>query len=281
MKELNDDDFDKVFRTRITDAIPEFDNESWLKMEKKLRKRDRGAFYLNASILLLLLSFGFGFYFLNRTITIKGDTIAGKKTERKKDVIVVQPDPTFSSKSTATAETIIIPTPLITVNKFTIENKSKAAKGALPILNGIVKNTASNDVSSPLSTQQTVKNDVNLQIANKEQTTNAPVNTTAPIETTIQPTQPFIAKVDPIQVEENEVKEKKPKIKRKIPIILAINVGPDFNSTTTQIGGKAKLAFGVGLEVGVTKKVSLQTGLNYGRKDYSATTTDNLYYGSY
>ncbi|WP_379087833.1 hypothetical protein [Pedobacter sp. UC225_65] len=64
MKELNDKDFDQAFKKRMTESYPEFEEESWLKMEKKLRKRDRLVFYRNASIILLFLSFGLGFYLI-------------------------------------------------------------------------------------------------------------------------------------------------------------------------------------------------------------------------
>jgi hypothetical protein len=66
----------------------------------------------------------------------------------------------------------------------------------------------------------------------------------------------------------------KGRIRRKIPISLAINVGPDFNSTKSVIGGKTSLAFGIGVGVGITKKLSIQTGVNYGHKNYNASAYD-------
>ncbi|MBY0542626.1 MAG: PorT family protein, partial [Sphingobacteriaceae bacterium] len=64
------------------------------------------------------------------------------------------------------------------------------------------------------------------------------------------------------------------KAKRKIPISLAISAGPDLNSTSSIIGGKTSIAVGVGISVGLTKKLSLQTGLIYGSKNYTAEGYD-------
>jgi hypothetical protein len=279
MKELNDDDFDKVFRTRITDAIPEFDNESWLKMEKKLRKRERRAFYLYASILLVLLSFGFGFYLLNRNMILKGDVIAGKKVENKKDSLSNQTAP-----STSTALTSAAPTIFAATSKAETKSHFKIAKGPISIQNRNINIPITTAV--PSIDHQTAKNEPNVIKENTEAITNGKTTVikesiTASTETQTTQLESKIAQIDLTKVEESIKKDKKQKEKRKIPIILALNVGPDFNSTTKVIGGKAKVAFGLGLEVGITKNLSLQTGINYGRKDYAVSSTDNLYSGSY
>ena len=81
MKELNDNDFDYAFKQRITEAYPEFEEESWLKMENKLRKKDRLVFLRNASIVLLVLSFGLISYFITSGDKVEVQIVKAKKQE--------------------------------------------------------------------------------------------------------------------------------------------------------------------------------------------------------
>jgi hypothetical protein len=86
MKELKDKDFDELFRSRITEEMPAFEEESWSKMEEKLRKKDRLLFYRYASIIVLLLSFGLAFYFINKTQTSIKEETATEQIEKIKSI---------------------------------------------------------------------------------------------------------------------------------------------------------------------------------------------------
>ncbi|MDQ7948770.1 MAG: outer membrane beta-barrel protein, partial [Pedobacter sp.] len=78
--------------------------------------------------------------------------------------------------------------------------------------------------------------------------------------------------IAPKQTPIEEVADPKPikKTSKRFPISLALAAGPDFNSTTSAIGGKTNVAIGLGIGVGITRKLSLQTGINYGHKNYDA-----------
>ena len=68
MKEIKDKDFDKLFKERMAEGFPPFEEESWRKMEEKLDRKDRRnsfLFYRNASIILLFLSFGLGVFLMH------------------------------------------------------------------------------------------------------------------------------------------------------------------------------------------------------------------------
>ncbi|TCC98170.1 outer membrane beta-barrel protein [Pedobacter psychroterrae] len=56
--------------------------------------------------------------------------------------------------------------------------------------------------------------------------------------------------------------------KRALPMSLSISAGPEFNSASSLIGGNPGFSAGVAFGVGVTKNLSLQTGVHYSIKDY-------------
>lgn len=251
MRELNNKDFDQAFKERMTESFPEFEEAAWLKMEKKLRKKDRLAFYRNASIVLLFLSFGLGFYLLN------------KKNIEKSQPVIVNEDNEPKNEL-----------------KQPIEN---------PIIisdHGIVDRQISN-VERSLSKPAVQQNEAQPIVFPLKSTDNEDKNKVEPIVKTVE----LIAvvpssEVEPV-LEKNSVKpntaaltpnDEKPskaiRVKRKIPISLAISAGPDFNSTTTLAGGKVSVALGVSVGVGLTKKLSVQTGLIYGSKNYAASNYD-------
>ncbi|MBB2146631.1 outer membrane beta-barrel protein [Pedobacter sp. LMG 31464] len=264
MKELNDKDFDQAFKTRITEEYPEFEEESWLKMEKKLKKRDRLVFYRNASIILLFLSFGLGFYLINRKIESKADVIAVKKQENKKVEGLDGKSNPIGKEETKIADN---------GNNDLANSNGKSVKYFNPsktfhyniITNPLISQTSITKKADSSSTQKA------FAIVKPQEAVNAPQQ-----QIINKVEAPTIAQATPeiTPVDESDIRGPKAirdiKIKRKIPFSLAISVGPDFNSTNSIVGGKSSLALGVGVGVGLTKKLSVQTGLIYGSKNYTA-----------
>jgi len=259
MKELKDKDFDELFRSRITEEIPAFEEESWLKMEEKLRKKDRLLLYRYASIILLLLSFGLAFYFLNKKATIKLEIA----TEQIKKAIPV--DSALSTNDRALP--VLVEGKNENLATYSIQSPKTKVNEQRIILHGdnstLLEIQGTNKVvNSPTDIASAPHNPANVNpglIVQKEAVVEA--QQTAGNQETVS-----IA-----STEEPTSTNKKGKIKRKLPISLAINVGPDFNSTSAIIGGKTSLAVGVAIGVRITKKLSIQTGLNYGRKNYNTT----------
>lgn len=260
MKELNDVDFDKAFKTRITEELPEFEEASWLKMEKKLRRRTRLVFLRYASILFVLLSFGIGFYLSNKSYLNKVDTVAVKnkvdeasKNENKNDEKLVKPEELPSTKS--------------------YENLSQQAYKQLHFKNqnnSMTKNnTIFNHAEKPTTTEISVVQNPVLSISNKTQEV---------IKTTQEPIKEIAQNLNVNEIIPEEVPSTKPekniKVKRKIPISVAIAAGPDFSSSKSLIGGKTGVSFGATISVGLTEKLSLQTGISYGSKNYTSSAYD-------
>lgn len=255
MKELSDKNFDQAFKKRITESYPVFEEESWLKMEKKLRKRDRLVFYRNASIILLFLSFGLGFYFIYSKHTAKDQPQIVQKvnTPLLKEERGPQTDPkkiTLPSEQTAVNNTTktfdflarptlkqneirthTIPLERIDSNRNTIVLATKASE--------LMATLPQNEVEKPIT-----------------QNTDNPTVTTSAIAVP------------------DEKPAKPTPIKYRIPISLAISTGPDFNSTAAVLGGRTSMAVGLSVGVGLSKRLGIQTGLIYGSKKYNANGYD-------
>ncbi|MFA6275174.1 MAG: hypothetical protein WC622_00385 [Pedobacter sp.] len=265
MKELNDEDFDQAFKTRITEEYLEFEEESWLKMEKKLRKRERLVFYRNASIILLFLSFGLGFYLTNRKDNDKNDVIAVKKQETKK-----VEDLEGKSVPAGQEEIKIAKNENNEVVNATDKSVKYAnAATALHFNSAFMQTNAQNAIAKPIDSSTAQKT---LAIVKAKEAVNIPQQqmTNKVEESVIAQVTPEVNNLDASDNTDTKVK-KSIKVKRKIPFSLAISAGPDFSSTNALVGGKSGLSLGIGVGVGLTKKLSVQTGLVYGSKNYTAS----------
>lgn len=244
MEKLSDRDFDQIFKNKIKNGYLVFEEESWLKMEKKLRRRDRFVFYRNASIILLFLSFGMGIYLTTNKEILETDI---KTVEKSKKIDASQENNENLTKD-EDEETQSLP------------NIKMSSKSALKIETSALKSEIITSAKVQ-STSENVVVDRNKKLDQNIETKIAQTQTTPPIETV------------PIEDYSKEIK-KLTKRKVKLPISFAISAGPDFNSTEKIIGGKSSLAIGIGVGVGLTKRLSVQTGINYGAKNYSASSYD-------
>lgn len=255
MKELNDKDFDQAFKKRITESYPEFEEESWLKMEKKLRKRDRLVFYRNASIILLFLSFGLGFYLINSKHKENGQPQIVQK--------VGQPLPKEEKNPQTNTEEIAPPSEQTAANN-TLKTLDFLAR---PILK-------QNEIrTNPIPFEKIDSNKNTIIPATKATELIAAIPQNEVEKPITQHTDNPTVTTSAIAVpDEKPVKPAKTKF--KIPISLAISAGPDFNSTAAVLGGKTSMAVGVSVNVGLSKKLGVQTGLIYGSKNYDANSYD-------
>ncbi len=240
MEELNDKDFDQIFKNKITTNYLEYEEESWIKMEKKLRKRDRFVFYRNASIVLLFLSFGIGLYVINDSKVPNNTVNAGKKIKQETLEKIVSPAEDNLIKEMGPTKPMLFTGKQLPTNKPSRpENHPVGQLTESPVIDQPVNANNSQPAQNNVSTQ-------NNTIADAQE----PMITPIKENTADRPA------------------------KRKLPISLAFVIGPDFNSTENTIGGKGGIAIGLGINVGLTKKLSVQTGLNYGSKNYDAGAYD-------
>lgn len=253
MKDLNDKDFDQTFKQRVTETFPEFEEEAWLKMEQKLNRKDRLVFFRNASIILLFLSFGLGLYFLpqknQKKSTKPQNTIVKNKIQKNSNTDASTPSVPHSTLNFRPTS------PIARINAKTIENIEAIKQSAIPFLAVDSENLS----SSPITFLTENKQIIISNLIPHDFAIDQPLNTAVAVTDDIKPDGKSIDKS---------------KKARKTPISLAIITGPDFNSTGTVIGGKTSASFGLSVGIGITKKISLQTGLSYGAKNYSAKGYD-------
>jgi len=245
MKDLTDKDFDQTFKQRVTETFPEFEEEAWLKMEQKLRRKDRIVFFRNASIILLCLSFGLGLYFYPQKNNTKPQNTIVKNKDQKNNGVNFS-TPTIPPSEPSSTKASLIPS----VDPKTIENNNVIKPSLLPLV---------------ADSQNLSNSSIALLTANKQIAISSFVQHNFIIEQV-----PNIAVTATGDIKPEKKPVDKIKKARKTPISLAINVGPDFNSTEAIIGGRTSANLGLSIGVGITKKISLQTGLNYGSKNYSA-----------
>lgn len=259
MEELSDKDFDQIFKSRIKEGYLEYEEESWLKMEKKLRAKDRFVFFRNASIILLFLSFGIGIYMISSEKSRKEATRTVKKMEKTKKTDLAQPavleknDPILLAKTPKNTDSSVANEKVAQLNK---KNGSVMLKpeilAAAEFPNAIQAKAINN---STVVAQRTAQDSSAATIQNQVATQSDLIGQQKDAGSLL-----------------DEVNKGKNSTKRGI--ILSVLLGPDFNSTENTIGGKGGVAMGVAVSIPILKKLSVQTGLNYGLKKYAAQGYD-------
>ncbi|MGF1923871.1 MAG: hypothetical protein ACQUHE_06800 [Bacteroidia bacterium] len=239
MEELDDRDFDQIFKNKIKDGYLDFEEEAWIKMERKLRKRNRFVFLRNAGVILLFLSLGLAAYLLS------GDNRSAKEEILVKNVERFENEPKDIKQE----------------DKLSIRDLSKSrsspSSSAKPLKMAYqTPATSAANLLRPIEKgDSAVKGNQNLPIAqNNKFESFAEVEKRSQTETIIEKAINFP--------------------KRKRSIILSINAGPDFNSTEKTIGGKSGVALGIGISMPIGTKLSFQTGVSYGSKNYKAEGYD-------
>ncbi len=266
MEELSNKDFDQIFKNRIKEGYLEYEEESWLKMEAKLRSRNRFVFLRNASIILLFLSFGFGIYLMS------GGDKNKSITDEKLAVEVAKP-----TKSNKEMERVEKEKPLVLEKNSTVLRayKPKNTRASLSIEKrpSLVQNNSVSTIkeemitTAPASTANQSTAIDNAIVVVQDQMT--PQNT--PIKVATSAGGFMDVNVGKAM---GEAMARREKAMARPGIALSLLIGPDFNSTESAVGGKSGFSVGLGISVPLSRKLSVQTGVNYGSKNYEAEGYD-------
>ncbi|MCJ0742183.1 outer membrane beta-barrel protein [Pedobacter montanisoli] len=259
MKELDDKDFDRIFRSRINDQFPDFEEESWLKMERKLRKRDRGIFFRYASVILLFISFGIAVYYRNSKSPEMSD-IAKNKIQSSKhnnytNLNSIGQSPVLPPKSDSDH-----------TNRLYTSKKSNQLENN--IINYSIPTQTKPSANTAIGEDYTIQN---IIVNNNQIIPNVTQSSTSLV---LDTTQHSASIVTAPQEKTSQNEETPIKNQLKLPLTLAFTAGPDFSSTSTMIGGKSGVFAGLSIGVQLTKKLAVQTGLVYGSKNYDARSFD-------
>ena len=268
MEELNDKDFDQIFKNRIKDGYLEYEEESWLKMEKKLRSRNRFVFLRNASIVLLFLSFGLGAYLMSgddKNKSIGDEKLAievAKPTKSNKGMERVEKEKTLILEKNSTV--LRAYQPKSTRTSISIEKRTSLVQN-----NSVSTIKEEIITTAPASTANQSTAIANATVVVQDQMT--PQNTPIQVATS---TGGFMDVNVGKAMGEAMARREKAIAMTRPGIALSLLIGPDFNSTENAVGGKSGFAVGIGISVPLIKKLSIQTGLNYGAKNYEAEGYD-------
>ncbi len=248
--ELNDKEFDAAFRKKVSDADPQFEEAAWGKMELKLKRRDRLVFFRNSAVVCLVLLAGIvGFY-----------TIGNKEVNPINDVAL-------SAPTGKVPESIV---PVDSNGSWNLSEKDEVKMGA-----ALKMKKAGKFKRSAIYIKDTVENGISeitgqeISIASTDAAARAQ-DVVVTQESTVLPESATGAASDS-RPEISAAAKQQSRTKQAMPMSLSISAGPEFNSASSLIGGNPGFSAGLAFGVGVTKNLSLQTGIHYSIKDYHTT----------
>lgn len=253
MLELEDNEFDKIFKNRIIEKDFDFEEESWLKMENKLRARERKIFWRNvamaAAVLLMIGTIFFNQHSIKnheeQQYTQKNPSLNKSELEPRNNLPQVKHLPSIS----------------ITTKESTESLPNQEKNTAVAYL--------------PINKHQQRQDSSTLAIEHPD---NAKPNTDiSPEAIIIENTASAIAKLNTtLNTSKIDTPKKNKSYQPKIfgPLTLSLIAGPDFSSTEKNLGGKGGAALGFGISVGLGKRWNLGTGLIYAVKNYAAQGYD-------
>lgn len=253
MKELSDSDFDRIFRKRVQDFDPAFEESAWELMDKKLRRRDRIVFFRNSSMALtVLFLLGGGIYFYTNNDESPVLVAKQKKIEVRKDHGI-----SIESKNSAKP---------LSSDESLLRSDNK---------NDIVLGTAGNIRSEePLAKvpEENIFVNARPSVDRTEIPETFSVNDfPAAVPAGIQLSQ---VDLEDLKFETSLDNNPEDKVKDNNPVKFSLTfaAGPDFNSVRSLGGSRPTLNGGVLLNAALTKHFSLSTGLRFGAKNYNASS---------
>lgn len=256
MMELNDNEFDATFREKVFNAEPQFEEAAWDKMEQKLKRRERVVFFRKATALsLLFLIIAVAYYSLFR---VEPRSVKSSLAKEKIALPEVKSESKRSGLSVDLAEQAVKPSQQILVY------------GGYKIGNTFKKKELSNSIEHHRITVNT--NDSSFPVFEKDSLFFENSRSTVVLipEVMKQDSNVIASNGSDVQASSvtSIVSKKKDKQRNHWPVSLSLSIGPEFNSSSSVIGGKGGFSAGLGLSVGIAKKVKLQTGLKYSIKGY-------------
>jgi hypothetical protein len=269
MMELNDNEFDATFRKKVFDADPQFEEAAWDKMEQKLKRRERVVFFRKVGVVCLLLLICFaGFMQLDQKgvkktqdVTVKKDKVVPliQLPETNRTAIEINTEPKTVSADTEAAAS----------GKKT----AKVEAWFMGKQDLLKQNELKQDVviQSPIN-QSTIVSGKTIDSASGTTLAQSTGLPKAKVDTTVTALSGSDVAATAIA---SVLKKQKNKRRNPLPISLSLSAGPEFNSSGAIVGGKTGFSGGIGVSIGVFKRISLQTGLKYSVKDYG---TDNYGY---
>jgi hypothetical protein len=276
--ELNDNEFDATFRKKVFDADPQFEEAAWDKMERKLKRRDRIVFFRKSALILIALLAGvWGYYSFEKVPEGKIDQVSNNK---KGQIHKTAPENGVKQPGLKEAQGNDIDekgTKADFQNSSSVENiagnRSNVIERIGPVATQKPDAREAHRVNRAVLPADTTAGVLNRQLmgsvlVNPVAAGGPALNgiTVMDIDQRMRPA--MIKKVTPVS-EQALPAGKAIKVKRNLPVSLAISAGPEFNSASSVVGGDPGFNAGLTLGFGISKKLDLQAGVRYSIKKYS------------
>lgn len=257
---LPNTDFDDLFRKRVDEFEPGFDESAWGDMEHRLRRKERIVWVKRSSVFLLLLFFlgTGGYYLMEKPLTTDNTLTKAKKGRVEKSgksvpETIPQENTVFTDKKPKSASADFA--------------SKKPSSGKSQIVNRTEENSDKNSLSDGVEPEQ------------KTESLNEPLavnNTPADSAKKKNPVMETLASNEKKAAVKSVSAIKKIAVKTARPVIwsLTFSAGPDVSSVSKLGGSFPKLQVGFLINAGLNRRITLSSGLRYGVKKYSATPFD-------
>lgn len=262
MKEMRENDFDRLFKEKSQQVNVDFEEDAWNLMEKKLRNRDRFILFRNsATIILLFLLAGSAFFVFRgqeQTMLVKKDLEARKEHSMREIKKPLEEESiTANIKKNEVKKAGFSPTDERKQNDQHIGNH--ASNKTFP-KNTVSPNKNHNEYTN---TKRLVKQDLETLPYLKPRLDEGRL--AGWIQAFREPfeTRDSISQSD----------KKKLRLPQRPSYSFTFSAGPDFSSTSSLAGAQGSLNLGLLLNAGI-KRFTLSTGFRYGVKNYKAETYD-------
>ncbi len=277
MKEMNDDDLDRLFKQGAAGYQPDFEQSAWTLMERKLKRRRRIVLFRNSALALLLLLFmGTSAYFINKE-NIGGEKHLVKKQQKTGPVKLNQQAKLSDNKlNPANNQTYTKTTPKSRENRVEKSNEQTASVTSNKTYT--VKRTIDAKAMRKQPPKAGFLNQGVLASADDmpadrfENFSVTSLNGRIPATSSGLPSILETVKNDPQKPVFASNKSSAKAIKKiKQPVIfgLTLSAGPDFNSVNTFSGSKPGVNAGLLLDVDFGR-LTFSTGGFYTQKNYVA-----------
>ncbi|OAQ41869.1 hypothetical protein A5893_01760 [Pedobacter psychrophilus] len=296
MKNIEDNKLDDLFRHRSLNDVdePDFDEQAWDLMNKKLTRKDRLIFFRNSSLILLLFLFiGGTFYFLKRDLIQENTYKLAKQEDLKKEKNAnINLTDSSSLVKNILKETSVQKNKTLIIDKKIAENlgfnKSinltntyknqrfsrsnfNAAKSKKANVNVINTNSSQDDLLTSTNDFKTEKESyISPQLIASNPIQNDVKNENSDVQIVSEKnsiTTPLSKEDKPTEVKKQLLKS----AQKDVNWGFALSIGSENNSLKTFGFDKTNITVGVLVDAKISKKWLFSTGFIYGSKNYSAT----------
>lgn len=260
MKNLSDNDFDDLFRRRVDEFEPGFDDTAWNAMESRLKKRDRVIFVQRAvfTLLFLMLLGGGGYLLLRQDPVAKSAIVKNKADDRKPSPAEQRQDTSAADGVQIAADHRISSQPLADKKPLVAtHDKIRAENSTLPVPERRIQRLASTGQPALSGRQITA------------------ISTGGPAYHPIDGDISTLA-IPALSAEKRTDRTRKNTVKTAgaSPWSLTFSAGPDFSAVSALGGQHPKVQLGFLANYAVNKRLLFSTGARYGIKQYETSPFD-------